>query len=678
MRLHVPWAAATLLLPIAVSCKPAPSGPPVPLRPTPTFTTSWTPQQRQEFYHLAEGSEVIPTSIVRALWNPVTNRPIMADPERFGLIFDPSSADSLPVGVTSAETVDSRLFGLKMTGFNCSACHVAQISYRGMVLQVDGAPAHFNSDTLSAELQASIKWTLASPIRVIQFLERWRRYAKEGDDEEVLTAGGGSLDQGAAVYAALRPDATAPAGDTAHTEFVRRLHARIAQEAAGAAVDHGQGLGGRDDEPVDHELRARYTAVRDSGSIARVTGTRPNALDALAQKVHADERRAEAALHDYVEDLVVAVRLLKDRLKTIENFFPSHHNQPDTLQHTSPGAGRVDAFDVARNMIYPNDKVPVNAPVSFPWLWNFTNNVWLHYDANTNSVMERNIGQALGVGAVFDRYTAQSTLNPINIHRLEMLSRSIQAPAWPTAIFGSPDQAKVRRGEAVFNRECARCHFNEGTQTPFDSVYELWYVRTDSTRPLNFAIPLADTSKIAGRPSPRLNPAPNFTTVVGPLLSTVKAQSYALFRVPPAQQAVMNGCPNDSVWRTTRAWQSRPVSGIWATAPYLHNGSVPTLYDLLRPAAERPDSFIVGNPEYDPVKLGYVSAVAPGRATSVFRTNVQGNDNGGHEFGTDMSEDDRWALLEYLKGHTLPVIEKKCIPGPGTWPPGRVPPRGTR
>jgi hypothetical protein len=338
----------------------------------------------------------------------------------------------------------------------------------------------------------------------------------------------------------------------------------------------------------------------------------------------------------------------------------------------------VDAFDVARNMIYVNDKVPVNAPVSYPWLWGFTRNVWLHYDANTNSVMERNMGQALGVGAVFDRYTAQSTLNPVNIHRLELLARGIQPPEWPAAVFGALDPAKVRRGEAVFARECAGCHFNGSGQVPFDSVYELWAVATDSTRPLNFALPLGDTSMIPNRPSPRLSPAPHFTAVVGPLLAKVKAQAYRLFHVPPAEQAVMNGCPNDTVWRTTRAWQSRPISGIWATAPYLHNGSVPTLYDLLRPAAERPDSFIVGNPAYDPVKLGYVSAPAPGRATSVFLTRVPGNDNGGHEYGTGMSEEERMALLEYLKGHTLPVIPKQCVPGPGTAPPGRTPRRAIR
>jgi hypothetical protein len=688
MRLNVRGAAAALLLPVAAaSCNPFPSGPPAPLpdRPTPTFTTSWTPAQRDSFYHLAEGSEVIPTSMVRALWSPATNRPLMAVPERFGLIFDPNSPDSLPVGVTNAETVDSRLFGVKMLGFNCSACHVAQIRYQGKVLQVDGAPAHFNSDSLSTELQASIKWTLGSPVRVIQFLERWRHYARE--DAALLNAGGGTVEEGAAVYDRLRPDAAGAADaarDTARLGFARRLHALIEEEAARPGVDHGRGLGGRNDEPADLELMARYRALRDSATIARVIGTRPDAVDDLARKVHADERRAEAHLHDYVEDLVVAVRLLKDRLATIEKFFPSHHNhaavsaQASLAPPTSPGPGRVDAFDVARNMIYVNDPVPVNAPVSFPFLWGFTRNVWLHYDANTNSVMERNIGQALGVGAVFDRYTAQSTLNPVNLHGLEMLARGIDPPAWPVAMFGALDPAKQRRGETVFNRECARCHFNGNEQVPFDSVYELSYVGTDSQRVINFAIPLADTSMIAGRPSPKLSPAPHFTTVVGPLLGKVKAQAYALFRVPPSQQAVMNGCANDTVWRTTRAWQSRPLSGIWATAPYLANGSVPTLEDLLRPAAERPKTFIVGNPEYDPIKVGYVSARAPGRATSVYDTGLTGNGNGGHEYGTRLSQDDRMALLEYLKGHTLPVIPKTCVPGPGTRPPGRVPPRQTR
>jgi cytochrome c5 len=679
MRLHVCRAAALLLV-SAASCKRAPPEPPVANRPTLAYTTPWKAAQRDSFYHLTEGSEVIPTFVVRALLNPATGRPILADPQRYGLIVDPDHPD-MAVGVTNATTADSRLFGIKMFGFNCSACHVAQIQYRGKTLQVDGAPSHFDADTFRAELTGAMEWMLADPVRIIQLVGRALRESPEA--APLFTAGGGTVEASLAVHERLRPDSAPPAGDTAHANFVRRLHALLAEEAARTGISHGEGLGGRDDDRADRELRARYTALHDSARIAAVTGTRPNAPAALARKIHPDERRAEADLQDYVEDLVVGVRLFRDRLRALKEFTPApQHQQPPSLPHTPSGPGRVDAFGVARNLIYPNDPVPVTAPVSYPWLWGFTLNAWLHYDANTNSVMERNMGQAMGVGAVFDPYTAQSTLRPVEIHRLEILARHIQPPRWPVEMFGPLDPAKQRDGEAIFNRECARCHFNGSGEVPFDSVYEPWYVGTDSTRIVNFAAPLGDTSMIAGRPSRRLNPGPNFTAVVGPLLTRVKTQAYRLFSVPPAMRDSMNDCPSDTVWRTTRAWQSRPLSGIWATAPYLHNGSVPTLYDLLRPAAERPDSFFVGNPEYDPVKLGYVSAPAAGRLPFVFRTSQPGNGNGGHEYGTQLGEDERMALLEYLKGHTLPVntqpTQRQCGRGPGTAPPGRVPPRRTR
>jgi hypothetical protein len=102
------------------------------------------------------------------------------------------------------------------------------------------------------------------------------------------------------------------------------------------------------------------------------------------------------------------------------------------------------------------------------------------------------------------------------------------------------------------------------------------------------------------------------------------------------------------------AYKARPLDGIWATAPYLHNGSVPTLYDVLLPAEARPKSFLVGTREYDPVKVGYASD-GEGNA---FRFDtagadgapIDGNSNAGHDYGAArMSESERWALVEYLK-----------------------------
>jgi hypothetical protein len=95
-----------------------------------------------------------------------------------------------------------------------------------------------------------------------------------------------------------------------------------------------------------------------------------------------------------------------------------------------------------------------------------------------------------------------------------------------------------------------------------------------------------------------------------------------------------------------QAYKARPLNGIWASSPYLHNGSVPTLHDLLLPVAQRPARFAVGRWEFDPNKVGYVS---DGAGPFVVDTAVTGNSNRGHEYGVDLAEDDRRALVEYLK-----------------------------
>ncbi len=92
-------------------------------------------------------------------------------------------------------------------------------------------------------------------------------------------------------------------------------------------------------------------------------------------------------------------------------------------------------------------------------------------------------------------------------------------------------------------------------------------------------------------------------------------------------------------------YKARPLNGVWATAPYLHNGSVPNLAELLKPAAQRVKTFHVGNQEYDPVKVGFKDDPSQ----PVFDTTGDGNSNAGHEYGTDLSDEDRRSLLEYLK-----------------------------
>jgi hypothetical protein len=97
------------------------------------------------------------------------------------------------------------------------------------------------------------------------------------------------------------------------------------------------------------------------------------------------------------------------------------------------------------------------------------------------------------------------------------------------------------------------------------------------------------------------------------------------------------------------AYESRVLHGVWATAPYLHNGSVPNLWQLLTPPAQRQSTFMVGSRQYDPVNVGFVTDRSPSRYGRFVADPAQGNGNGGHDYGTHLSTAQRLALIEYLK-----------------------------
>ena len=115
-----------------------------------------------------------------------------------------------------------------------------------------------------------------------------------------------------------------------------------------------------------------------------------------------------------------------------------------------------------------------------------------------------------------------------------------------------------------------------------------------------------------------------------------------------------NSPPNGGI-----GYKARPLNGIWATAPFLHNGSVPSLYQLLLPANDRDPVFYVGSREFDPVKVGFVSTQAD--ANFRFDTATPGNRNSGHEghlFTETKDDNGNWraftpdeikALIEYMK-----------------------------
>jgi hypothetical protein len=122
-----------------------------------------------------------------------------------------------------------------------------------------------------------------------------------------------------------------------------------------------------------------------------------------------------------------------------------------------------------------------------------------------------------------------------------------------------------------------------------------------------------------------------------------------------AQNTLYAGYPwRFSHFRKTFGYVNMPLDGIWLRAPYLHNGSVPTLRDLLEPAARRPQEFYRGYDVYDPKRVGFVGNVAEEKGRTFFKldTRLPGNGKQGHEgrdYGTDLNSAEKDAIVEYLK-----------------------------
>ncbi len=110
------------------------------------------------------------------------------------------------------------------------------------------------------------------------------------------------------------------------------------------------------------------------------------------------------------------------------------------------------------------------------------------------------------------------------------------------------------------------------------------------------------------------------------------------------------GADNAVIQGAQDGYVAKPLVGVWLLGPYLHNGSVPTLRDLLSPPEQRPRVFYRGYDVVDTENIGFIST-GPLAATRGFRIDTvqRGNGNAGHEYGTGLSEPDKRALLEYLK-----------------------------
>jgi len=179
------------------------------------------------------------------------------------------------------------------------------------------------------------------------------------------------------------------------------------------------------------------------------------------------------------------------------------------------------------------------------------------------------------------------------------------------------------------------------------NTYPIAEVGTDPNEAKNFPVPV--TYKGQQMPLPQ---------AIALLVPKIAEAYYKDNNVPVSEQTAWNHGRLPAEWRGPLVYSARPMAGVWATAPYLHNGSVLTLYDLLLPAAQRPAKFFVGSRKYDPVHLGYVNEKDPQRGFEL-DTAKSGNSNSGHEYGTKLSEEEKMQLLEFLKSFKQMPLPKE-------------------
>ena len=332
------------------------------------------------------------------------------------------------------------------------------------------------------------------------------------------------------------------------------------------------------------------------------------------------------------------------------------------------GHGRLDAFGQIFNAVavealkIPENKRVPDAPTSFPVLWDASHLDVVQWNASAPNKepgpLAQNATTALAVyGTVEVLGHAQTYPSSINIKNLGYIQREfykLTAPKWPTELAGKLDEKLLAQGEKLYTQHCVQCHslvdYTDAKRQLTAVVVPAKEVGTDQRMVNNFTAGTVKTGELEGK---------HFALWFGKKFS---AESTRLDLVMHVTLGSLLNHPWDSFCAFVREFASnktsqldstqlyykaRPINGVWASAPYLHNGSVPTVYDLLLPAAQRPTQFFVGNRELDIVKVGNQTVEQEG--TSLFDTNLLGNSNNGHEYGTQLTEPERMALLEYIK-----------------------------
>jgi hypothetical protein len=641
--------AASLL--IAVSCATPPRA--VPVSEVAWLSQGWTREQQEQFHHTTQGTMTIP---IRYEWFAALEQPqartfgagiagwfqrpgLLSESTylaRFGFISGPVSRYNqagLPVGFsvdygTSNPAIAPGNFNA--IGFTCAACHTGHLRYQGTEVRYNGGPALTNLALFTEDLALSLLETYLQGSRFDRFSAR--------------------------VLGVQNTDRN-------RTDLRKELAASLKSLIAGVL------------KPAELKLAGIHEVL------AATDG----------ERLRSAFERARALIRE---------------------------NEP-----TDEGFARLDALTRIGNTVFGSDTqryenlAVIQAPVSYPHIWNASWFLWVQYDASIMQPMVRNAGEALGVSAfvTLNGSSPERFRSSVRLDNLAWIEdqlagsdpvkaqgfNGLRAPEWPEAILGSIDAAKHAQGQVLYRELCQSCHLAPVDSPEFWSdphwtavgaagrryldlpIVDVAHIGTDPQQAKVLSQRTVDTRGIGlsteiwveqidwfgtspvyggGRgtgscQTKRIEDGQqqSYAFSLGAVVQEVNDSWYSQHQISPEEQQRMNGGRQNCL-RAPNAYKARPLDGIWATAPFLHNGSVPSLYDLLSPVAERPTRFHVGSLEFDPRKVGYRTEREPGLFE--LNTALTGNSNAGHEFsdeqrpgviGRALTESERYALIEFLK-----------------------------
>lgn len=600
----------------------------------------WDAADSLWFYNTTQGSNLMPYDFWQVLETPDTTDRFFNNQRLNAYRFLPqkptfSNPDGMPVGF-----VRDRYKGQDYVGLTCAACHTGQVNYRGTAIRIDGGPSGADLEVFLEDIARSLRAALSDA-------NKKGRFVKAVIDR-------GHYDTEKAVLDDL---------------------AKFAQRTTSYAVINNP--------PTPYRYGRLDAFGRIYNRLLEHVMSGPQLKEILAQVLTPDD------LSDVMKD-IGDILSADDRDHIIE---------------------RIQPFLTVKQQLRLRDAIfnKPGAPVSYPFLWDIPQHDYVQWNglvANSGiGPIGRNAGEVIGVFATLDwrprKHTTlssiaagqlggvakvdfESSANVRNLRRLERHLVDLYSPEWPATIFGALDEQRVARGKKLYATYCLSCHdlierknvdrrvvaqmtdvnvvktdrqmaANSATYQGYSGILRNLYVNTgvgdiliERKAPVAALLTKADISVVA-------TPDPDKWIV------QAWAERLYDFVVSFADNDIKTSIKHGRYTPDTTAdpfaslyaYKARPLNGIWATAPYLHNGSVPTLYDLLLPARQdgdaaggeyRPQSFLVGSREFDPAKVGFRSDIG-----DYFGTQFTGNSNAGHDYGSRVTKEERLDLLEFLK-----------------------------